>query len=228
MGSNRNESVPLFGDSVTAQEAEVEARARRAYALAGLLQVVRSRQGWSVEQAAVHAGIGHMTWRRAEQGVPSRLKTYAAMDRLFELPAGTVHRATQNDDRLVELAEHLEVDTTDARNMGSSAWVAKFAEGTAAVTPAGRMVHLPTARQAPRNPELLDALEALAQHRPPVVPTDLQAAIDLIGRMAKHEPTPDIRAAIDAVLRAVPDMIGVAVRDAAADCVRTAEDEVTG
>lgn len=220
-GSGTTGNAALFGDNDTDQEANAGARERRAYALSGMLQVVRARHGWSVEQAAIRAGVGHMTWRRAEQGVPSRLKTYATMDRLFELPAGTINRAVRNDELLVELAGRIGVDVTDARNMGATAWVAKYAEVAAATTPAGRMVHLPP-RRAPQNPDLLGSLGFLAQHLPATVPTDLQAATDLVDRMAKHDATPEIRAAIDAVLRAIPDLIGVAVRSAATECAHDA------
>src|SRR5690606_3323557 len=132
-------SVVALFDAPT-QTDDKEERARRIYALAALLQVVRAQHGWSVEEAAVHAGIGHMTWRRAEQGVASRLRTYSKLDNLLGLPPGTVNRATRSDELFVELAERIGVDTSDAEHLGAREWVRKFAEGAAASSPAGRVV----------------------------------------------------------------------------------------
>lgn len=204
--------LPLFGTETDPREQEREARARRTYALAGMLQTVRARRGWSVETAAAHAGIGHMTWRRAEQGVPSRLKTYAALDRLFGLPPGAVNRATRSDEHMVALAGALDIDACAEHAASAAEWVAKFAEGAAAGSPAGRVMHQD--RAAPGNPDLPGALAALSLHTPAAVPTDLQVATDLVERMRAHADAPEVREAIQAVLRAIPAMIGVAVRDA--------------
>lgn len=75
----------------------------QAHNLGQLLTAVRARHGWSVEAAAKVAGIGHMTWRRVESGQPVRLRTFAAIDRLLERPAGTVLTALRSDEHMAEL-----------------------------------------------------------------------------------------------------------------------------
>lgn len=207
--------MELFGGTIAARDRDQRARDRRLYALAAVLRIVRADRGWSVEVAAGNAGVGHMTWRRSEQGVPSRMKTYSAMDRLFDLAPGTVHRATRNDDLMVEFAGRMGVDITDADTLGSAEWVAKLAESAAAGTPAGNVVA--PERPVEDRPELLRSLGLLAQHTPTARPTDLQVATDLVermGRLSQESPDPDLTAAIQAVLKAVPHMIGVTVRDA--------------
>lgn len=215
MGENHTAQISLLDDNT--RTAGNPGRGHRVYALAGLLQVIRSQRGWSVEQAAVHAEIGHMTWRRAEHGVASRMKTYAAIDRILGLPAGTVNRATRSDDLMVELARHIGVDVSDATNIGTEAWVAKYAEQSAADTPAGRVMHNREAPLVHLDPALPTALQALAQHTPATAPSDLQVASDLIERMRTHADQPEVADAIQAVLRAIPAMIGVTVRGAARD-----------
>lgn len=237
MRTNQPERETLFGETVSARQVERDTRTRRVYALAGLLQTVRAQHGWSVETAAVHAGIGHMTWRRAEQGVPGRIKTYAALDRLFDLPPGTVNRATRNDEMLVELAQHLGVDTTRAKNVTATDWVEKFAEQSAARLPAGRVAtraqsteDTPTITRgsgvtaairlgATGGGEVIDeatrrALTTLALHVPKAAPTDLELATQLVERMTHRAPTEAINSAVDAILRAMPDLIARQLHDA--------------
>jgi hypothetical protein len=96
----------------------------RLLALSALLQEFRDRKEWSIHQASQHAGIGHMAWGRAEQGVVSRGNTYAALDHLFGLYEGTVKRATTDDEAMAALARHLGVDTG---MRPASAWVREYA-----------------------------------------------------------------------------------------------------
>lgn len=215
MGSTATDTIALFGDDN--RTASNQRRGHRVYALAGLLQVIRAQRGWSVEQAAVQAGIGHMTWRRAEHGIASRMKTYTAIDGLLELPAGTVNRATRSDDLMVDLARHVGVDVSDVDHLGAAAWVEKYAEQSASDTPAGRVVGHREAPLAAANPDLPTALAMLAHHTPASAPTDLQAASELIERMRVHADHPEVAEAIQAVLRAIPAMIGVQVRQAERD-----------
>lgn len=68
----------------------------RATALGATVRAVRGKNGWSVESASERAGIGHMTWRRIEDGYPVRAKSYAALDLLFEQSAGTFGAAARD------------------------------------------------------------------------------------------------------------------------------------
>lgn len=217
MGSDTAE---LFATETDAHEDTRAAQARRLYALGGLLQVVRAQRRWSIEVAAANAGIGHMTWRRAEQGAASRLRTYAALDRLLGLQPGTVQFAVRDDALMVDLADRLGVDVTDAHNMGATEWVAKMAETAASATPAGQALHRD---RAAAHPDLPHALAALAQHTPSAVPTDLQLAVQLVERLQGKGGT-ETSAAVQAVLRALPELIGSTVREAEKEIVHAIDE----
>lgn len=107
-------------------------RGLRALALGGVLQLLRDRHGWSVEAAAHRAGVGHMTWRRAEDGFRVRRATYSKLDRLLELPIGTIGRALNDDRLMVELAG-LVVEVTG--DLDPAAFVATFAQQTLSGSP---------------------------------------------------------------------------------------------
>lgn len=102
--------------------------ALRLLALGGLLQRFRAGKGWSAQSAAEHAGVGHMAWGRCEDGVRSRSHTYAALDRLFGLPDGSVKRATGDDHTLVLVAKHLGVQVP--HRWHAATWVRRFAADT--------------------------------------------------------------------------------------------------
>lgn len=184
-----------------------DAKPRRLLALAGLLQVYRAGKGWSVEQAAAHAGVGHMTWRRAESGAASRVKTYAQMDGLFGFPLGTTNRATNDDELMLGLARKLGVDTGD---MSASEWVRTFARGAVAATPAGRAV-TDVREQSGSGTVGLGGLAAHAGHPPPPTPirSDVAAIADVLERIRAWPPDAQnnevIKALTDALQRHLID-----------------------
>lgn len=129
MGSRGISAEALFAEPGVYAGEDQGRQLTRALALGGVLQTLRAREGWSVEQAAVHAGIGHMTWRRVEDGYTVRTKTYAALDRLLGLPFGTTRRATGDDRVLVELMGHVGVDVSNVAPATAEAFVEQFAQG---------------------------------------------------------------------------------------------------
>lgn len=216
----------LFGDEDTAQRD----RRNRIYCLAALLAAYRAERAWSVEQAALHAGIGHMTWRRAESGVESRSKTYAAMDGLFGLPPGTVKAATNDDQLMVDLARALGVHVPEQYD--PTTWVRSYARGAAAPMPPwvesslGGLSASARGTTAAPHPDTLRSLAELAHHVPANPPTDLQLATALVERLDARGDDPDIQAAVTAILKAMPALIGTTVRDAERDIQAQPSDRI--
>lgn len=81
----------------------------RLYALGACVQLTRTRRKLSVEKIAEEAGIGHVTWRRVEDGKTVRVATYANLDSYFQLPPGSMQRAAVDDSHLVGLAQLLDI-----------------------------------------------------------------------------------------------------------------------
>lgn len=126
---------PLYeGDPAVTHDDPQYRRGMRSLALGGVLQLLRTRENWSVETAAQRAGIGHMTWRRAEDGFTVRRRTYAALDAVLGLPLGTVSRALNDDRLMVELAS-LVIDTSNVRADQAATFVETFAQQTLSGSP---------------------------------------------------------------------------------------------
>ncbi len=105
----------LVAQYIREESSALQARfVHRRLAMGECLRIARGLRGWSVETAAASAGIGHMTWRRVEDGYQVRAKTYAALDKFFELPAGLFQSAYKSDSMLVRLAADLGVELSDA------------------------------------------------------------------------------------------------------------------
>lgn len=113
---------------MTAHDAVDRAQAGllRQFALGAFLRVRRGREGLSVETMTERAGLSHMTWRRLEDGYAVRPKTYAAVETVFGLPAGSLTRALSDDSALVELAGLLGVDTSAASDSADPDAVWRF------------------------------------------------------------------------------------------------------
>jgi transcriptional regulator with XRE-family HTH domain len=169
----------------------------RALALGGVLQLLRTQKGWSVEQAAHQAGLGHMTWRRVEDGFAVRRRTYAALDTILSLPVGTVQRALNDDTLMLSLlGQVVEVHPLDADD--AAGYVERFAHQTLSGSP----------RQTSA---LRPAAAAGGQGDGPVAGTLVTAAGDLATRLASIPPgerTPQH----DAALRALLDLMPVLLR----------------
>lgn len=103
-----------------------DAGALRRCALGAFLRHWRASQAISVEALAERASLGHMTWRRLEDGHAVRPSTYVTVETVAQLPAGMVSRALLDDDALIELAGHLGIAGPDA-NQSPAAWLRSFA-----------------------------------------------------------------------------------------------------
>lgn len=113
------------------------ATGHRCRAVGAIIRVARGKQGWSVEEAAKQADLGHMTWRRVEDGDFVRGKTYAALDDVFSLPTGTTSRAVSDDNQVVELARRIGLDTAAVDTGDQSAY--DFMRSIARVAPSGAL-----------------------------------------------------------------------------------------
>jgi hypothetical protein len=122
----------------------------RRFALGGVLNLWRLSRGYSIERAASEVKLGHMTWRRAEDGFVVRRRTYAALDELLEVGLGTVQRALNDDALMVELARRVVDPQTIAPTSDPAAWVEVFAQQTLSGSPRQSAAFAPTS--APSTP----------------------------------------------------------------------------
>lgn len=133
-------------------------RLRRA-ALGAFLQIARSMDNLSAEAMAVRAGLGHMTWRRLEEGHVVRPQSYAAVEEVFKLPSGTLRAALNDDESLVALAQALGVDTSAAKQGTTPAadFLATFVSGHPGVL-------IRHATNTSRPTDRLETVQALISH----------------------------------------------------------------
>lgn len=200
--------------------------ATRKVALGGALEIVRARNVWSVNDAASAAQIAPMTWRRMEDGLDVRQRTHVAVDKLLDLPFGTVKRALNDDALMVQLVTVCGADTRDAAD-DPTAFLEAFAEQTRTGSPrqaregnlSARWTLGP--RQTQRQVE--QALAALAEHVPAGKPTNLELATQLVERLTSLPPTTAIDDAVHAILKAMPDLIARTCQDAEQDIAERAE-----
>lgn len=150
-----------------------EAEALRRCALGSFLRHWRAAQDLSVEAMAERAGLGHMTWRRLEDGHAVRAQTYITVETVTGLPAGLVSRALRDDAALIEVAEHLGIAVDE--NQSPAAFLRSFA--------------LPTAWAQ----QLASKAESPAD--------DLSAVADLVAKLsARRDRTPAEDAALRALI----------------------------
>lgn len=196
-------------------------RAVRQLALGGALQMIRAKNVWSVSDAASKASIAPMTWRRMEDGLDVRQRTHVAIDRLLELPFGSVKRALADDFLMVQVLGATGVETSYVSEATAPQFLASFADRTRAVN--SRPVREPfwitrlTSNPQQSNSDLEKALAALAHHVPPVAPSNLELATQLVERLTALQPTAAIDDAVHAILKAMPDLIARTCVDAQND-----------
>ncbi|MDN5929506.1 MAG: hypothetical protein L0I24_00310 [Pseudonocardia sp.] len=222
----------LFDDpGMTHHHDQNARRAVRRLALGGALQLIRTRNGWSVNDAADAAKIAPMTWRRMEDGLDVRERSHAALDLVLDLPFGSVKRALADDLLMVEFVKMAGVDVRHVALDNAAEFLALFAEQTRTGSPRQERSVDPVAqvwaqRARPaseiRDEQLLAALDQFAQHVPRVQPTPMQLATNLVETLSALNLTPAIDDAVQAVLRAMPDLIGTALRTAARDIAHDA------
>lgn len=164
----------------------------RKLALGGALQIVRARNVWSVNDAASAAQIAPMTWRRMEDGLDVRQRTHVAVDKLLDLPFGTVKRALNDDALMVQLVTVCGADAREAAD-DPAAFLEAFAEQTRTGSP----------RQVREG----DLLGRWTQGVPAGKPTNLELATQLVQRLAALPSTTAIDDAVQAILKAMPDLI---------------------
>lgn len=230
-------STTLFDDPGMTHHHDQNARRHaRRLALGGALQLIRTRNGWSVNDAAEAAKIAPMTWRRMEDGLDVRERSHAALDVLLDLPFGTVKRALADDLLMVEIVKMAGVDVRHVASDNAAEFLATFAEQTRTGSPRqvrathhravadavgvqdrADPIHARRATAGACDEQLLDALAALSQHVPRVQPTPMELATNLVETLAALNVTPAIEEAVQAVLRAMPDLIGTALRTASLD-----------
>lgn len=202
MGSKDEVGATLFDDPNVTPQTEDEGPELRARALGGVLSVLRDRRGWSVEAAAAHAKLSHMTWRRLEEGRPVRGKSLAAVDQILERPIGTVRRALNDNLLMVDLVRLVGVEAAGVGKGTAPAFLRRFAEQAGPQRP----------QVATRWPEVTPAanraLAIAAHHVPEVQPTDLQVVNRMIEQLtAAASTTESIRELVRAAARAIPDLI---------------------
>lgn len=206
----------LFEDPAMYGQDDRQRGAMRAFALGGVLQLLRASRGWSVEQAAVHAGLGHMTWRRMEDGFTVRNKTYAAVDSLFELPFGTTKRALADDLLMVQLIARVGIDTVEVTTSTAAPFVERFARQT--LSKAGKQTVQARAGVALGSGHSSDVerqraiRQAVERNMPPIQPprlpvSDLEAVASVLDRITRRHLTPRLDKAVRALLDAMPDLI---------------------
>lgn len=120
------------------------AREKRLFAVGQLVRLGRSDRKLSVENIAAAAGIGHVTWRRVEDGKQARSSTYGALDQYFELARGCIERAVANDTNVTILAKAMGFVDPDAQTDPPAD--SRFVEELARSHPLGAAKYGPLAR----------------------------------------------------------------------------------
>jgi transcriptional regulator with XRE-family HTH domain len=169
-------------------------RGMRRLALGGVLQLLRDARGWSVEAAAREVRMGHMTWRRVEDGFAVRRRTYATLDGLLEVPLGTVQRALNDDPMMLQLAARVVDPLEVASTSDPAVWVETFAQQTLSGSPRQAAAFAPPPA-APAPAPLVTAVGDLVTRlaadprRSSATERALRALLDLMPELGV-EPTP--------------------------------------
>lgn len=189
-------------DSISVNHDEALVVRRRA--LGGAVQTLRARQGWKVADAAVAAHIAPMTYRRIEDGMTVREKSYLAVDVLFDVAPGTVKRALRDDTLMVEIVGRAGVDVRHVTPDRAARFLDSFArQTTTGETP-----------QPAVTPDMAEALRLASQHVPAATPTNLALAHRLVEQLLDTtRPTPATKALLKAALEAMPDLIAEQLHD---------------
>lgn len=192
-------------------------RTVRRHVLGGILQVLRARRAWSVNDAASAAGIAPMTWRRVEEGLDVRQRTITALDGLLGQPFGTVRRALDDDLAMVQLVRLTDVETEGVDTSAPSDFLdvlaERFRSGTAPVAPA-RSLYVRALVGAPaRGPHQSAILTSPASSGMMAPMSDLTYAAQLVDRITRRTLTPALENAVAALLAAMPDLVTDQIQD---------------
>lgn len=218
----------LFDHDMDHRHQAAERRTIRRLVLAGVLQGVRGRRDWSVNDAASAASIAPMTWRRLEDGLDVRRRSLTAVDGLLGLPFGTTSRALDDDELMVDLlrriGQHPPAELAADDYLGALADRARSAAAPRRTYTIGQE-HLtdvrttPTTYSAVLDPQTMAGLaatrEALAAAvdavRLPI--SDITRAAELAVSMHRRAVTPAIERAVRALLDALPDLVTADLTD---------------
>lgn len=220
-GSPQTTTQTLFDDPTAEQGPDPAVRrAVRRAVLGGVLQLVRGTRGWAVNDAASHAGIAPMTWRRLEEGLDVRRRSLAALDHLLGEPVGGVQRALDDDLVMLALAGRYGVDVNAVGPADAADCLNHLAErfrtgSSSTPRPAGE--RWPAVEDAHRQ-----ALDAMAHHVPALSPTPLDHARSLIRALDGTE-VPALQELCRVACRALPDLMALELRQAEADLVEREE-----
>lgn len=99
----------MADQGMKAAQEQGERLQKRLFAIGVCVQVQRARKRLSIESISAEAQLGHVTWRRVEDGKKVRTSTYAALDEYFGLPAGMSERAMISDENAVYFANAMGV-----------------------------------------------------------------------------------------------------------------------
>lgn len=225
-------TTALFDNPDVTHAADHEAqRAVRRLALGGVLQLIRARNKWKVADAASHASIASMTWRRVEDGMPVRERSHAALDRLLDLPFGSVKRALNDDLLMVDIVRLAGVDARHVAADNAADFLARFADQMRTGSPRQERTAAPPAaptRPASEWPAIDEAtrlaLQAFSMHVPTVKPTDLELVNRVVEQLTRSTvQSPAVRELIQAAARAVPDLIAQQLNEAVRDLADSAD-----
>jgi hypothetical protein len=205
-------TAALFEEDV---DTEAERRQIRQLALGGALQLIRGRRAWSVNDAAQHAGLAPMTWRRIEDGLSVRAASHTAVDRLLDLPFGTTRRALNDDLMMVDIVKLTGTDTRHVAADNAADFLADFARTTRKVGSVHRLLTDPAGLRVMHNPD--GTVDLLDEHNQPRAwrPSDLKLIGELIELLTPlaghgHGPIDDLLAALR---NAVPTLVSVKTGD---------------
>lgn len=211
-------------------------RAIRRLALGGVLQLLRVRRGWKVNEAASRASIAPMTWRRLEDGMPVRQRSHAALDQLLDLPFGSIKRALNDNLLMVDIVKLVGVDTRHVAADSAADFLREFGEQTRTDSPrqvrAAGQVRMQMPPVAPTPWPVVDeatrlALQALSTHVPTMKPTDLELVNRVVEQLTRSvvRQSPAVQELIQAAARAVPDLIAHQLHEAERDLAAEQDEE---
>lgn len=195
-------------------ETGTAARQVRRLALGGGLQYLRAEKHWKVADAASHADVAPMTWRRLEHGLQVRDGSYAKVDELLSLRPGSVKSALADDNAMLDLLRRIGVQIPRQASRDAAAVLEEFARATVANTPRLERVAPAVA------PDTMRALAAAASHVPAIQPTVLQQVTRMLEQLDQATAelrTPAVQELIEAAAKAIPDLMRGQLDDADRD-----------
>lgn len=206
-------TTSLFDHDMDHRPDPAARRTVRRLVLAGVLHAARDRNGWSVNDAASKASVAPMTWRRMEQGLDVRRRSLTAVDSVLGLPFGSTSRALEDDLAMIGLL----AETGTVVDEVSPATAAEFLDTMAERARSGGAA--PSVRaHAVTVTDPVTVHAAAPRVSSEAVVSDLTRAAQLVDAMVRHDTTPALKRAVEAVLAAMPDLVLGHAAETAAAC----------